>query len=189
MTWIREAEHAGRTQAELKAARKLAFEQEEVSEERVAAHLNTHEAVVLPLIKDLKKAGYKVTKNGPGYLHHSYRGEPGSSEDLSKFALTRVVESTGWGMTDYSKWENQVFGLEWIITKKGLSQYDNLLGTVAIYPTVDDNTHYADVQYRATSYIEWPPKLHIVKSPDISTGLKQTIQGWIIKAQAPTAKK
>jgi len=125
MVWIREAEEAGRVQAEEEAAReaaraaeKAAFDAEPVSERKVAAFLRRHQAPVLPLVVDLRKAGYKVERKDPGYVHHSYKREPGSEEDLRRFTLTRVVESPGWGMTDYSKWEREVFALEWTVSRE-----------------------------------------------------------------------
>lgn len=195
MVWIREAEEAGRVQAEkeatrkaVKAAEKAAFNAEPVSERRVATYLRRHQAPVLPLVEDLRKAGYRVERKGPGYAYHSYEREPGSEEDLSRFTLTRVVESPGWGMTDYSKWERQVFALEWTVSRERPDRNNPLLGTISIYPTMDGRTHYAGVQYRATTAIEWPPKPHVVDGSDITTGLQQAVQGWIAKAQAPVVK-
>jgi hypothetical protein len=190
MTWIKEAEDTGRAQAAEEAAREAAFKAEPVSQERVAAFLREHEEPVLPLVEDLRKAGYKVKRTGPGWTHHSYRGEPGSEEELSGFTLTRTVESPGWGMTDYSKWERQVFAIEFEVSKDRSDRNNPLLGTISLYPTlVNGQSHYAGVQYRATGAKEYPPKPHGVDDPDVTAGLRQAVQGWIAKAQTPVGRK
>lgn len=187
MVWIKEAEEIGRVQAEeeatreaMKAADKTTFDAESFSEEKVAAHLENYQAPVLSIINDLIKAGYKVEKYGPGYTHHSYEEDSEYQEDLSEFALTKRVESTGWGATDYSKWERKVFAIGWEVSKEGLNKDDSLLGIIYIYPIMDRRTHYAGVQYRTVVAKGWPRAPHIIDGSDITAGLQQEVRGWIV---------
>lgn len=151
MVWIREAEQKGRTQAILRdIARQTSernwqmFEGEgNATSERLAEFLQAYTDPVQGIITDLEGAGYHVEGGDPGFYHHSFAGE--NKEDLSKFSLTETVDSHGFGSTGYTKRERRIFGMEWMIGRG-----DELLGRIGIYPVINEYTHYAGVQYRAT---------------------------------------
>jgi hypothetical protein len=150
VSWIKEAEQSGINQARGLAEQKLHYTEEDVTPQTLTEFLTDYLNPVQPIIQDLKDGGYSVDRTGPDFIHHSYERHPGADEDLSKFSLTRRVESTGWGMTGYSKMENQVYGVQWVITKKKSEKPDDydVLGTIDLYPTVNETTHFAGVQYR-----------------------------------------
>nr|MBI5455804.1 hypothetical protein [Candidatus Levybacteria bacterium] len=145
---------------------------------------------VFKVTRDLTKAGYIVKKRGADYLHHSYVGENGSNDnDLNRFSLVRRSESHGWGMTDYTKLEQEVFGLEWEI-----SEGEDLLGSIAIYPIVGTRSHLGGVQFRAVDET-FPRKTQFKQdtasldnpeqSDQIAQGLREAVASWITKSQKP----